>query len=142
MKRLFISKVVMEHYDCSEKFECLSTYNGCLYDKAERYLLHRAIGNMGDFLCKEYFDLGMKEIQRHISQQEVMPLLEIGVLELMDAKQFENIFNELYSFNKKEQEWIIKAKNSITNLFDRVHIAHSSTEKFIDEICKKLVRIK
>lgn len=52
MKRLFISKVVMEQYNCSEKFECLSTYNGCLYDKAERYLLHRAIGNMGDSLCK------------------------------------------------------------------------------------------
>lgn len=84
----------------------------------------------------------MKQIQEHISQQEVMPLLEIGVLELMEEKEFERIFYELYHFNKSEQEWIIKAKHSITNLFDRVHIVHSSKEKFIDELCKKLVRIK
>lgn len=140
MKQLFISKVVMEQYDCSEKFECLSTINGNLYDRSERYLLHKAIGSMGDMLCRKSFGVCMKDIQELISEQQVLPLLQCGVIELVEPSEFEKCFNDLYCFNKTQREWIRKAKLMIEPFFNSTKLSEIEKTKLINSVCEKLVK--
>lgn len=84
---LYVSKKLMQSYDCEDLRKPFTEDNGKLIVTSERHFLHKAIGLLGKETIAK-FGVEQTTLQSFISDRDAYSLLKIGVLQVCSEEEY------------------------------------------------------